>query len=533
MATTQPASESISKPELVSTASYTKEIPTEVGRTNIHLQPHESYEGAHRWDPEATWTPEEEAKVVRKTDLTLLTWLCLMFFGLQLDRGNLSNALTDNLLPDLGMTQDDYNNGTTVQLLCFLAAEFPVQLLIKRYGFKQVLPLLMMMWSLVSWAQAFMTGKVGFYITRALIGACEGGFIPGTILFATYFYTSKELSIRLAAFWSTLNVARIISSLLAAGILEMRGVHGRPGWFWLFLLEGLLTFVIGFISYLYLPFSPTRTKGPLWRRGWYTEREEVIMVNRILRDDPAKGITALKEPATFRDIINTWKDKSMWGLYFIGLVAYIPASPVQAYLSLTLKRIGFSKFDSNMLSIPSAVLQIILMLALAFSSNHFMERTWHCIIGEFWCLPLLVALLTLPAGGHEWGRFTITTMISGYPYFHPIVSAWISENSFDVKKRAITAATYNVIVQVGSVISSQLYRADDQPFYHRGNKILVSICALSLVVFLSQREYLRWLNKRKARAWDAMSSEERVAYQADQIEREKDGNKRLDFRFQY
>jgi hypothetical protein len=178
-------------------------------------------------------------------------------------------------------------------------------------------------------------------------------------------------------------------------------------------LEGLLTFVIGFISYLYLPFSPTRTKGPLWRRGWYTEREEVIMVNRILRDDPAKGVTALKEPATFRDIINTWKDKSMWGLYFIGLVAYIPASPVQAYLSLTLRRIGFSKFDSNMLSIPSAVLQIILMLALAFSSNHFMERTWHCIIGEFWCLPLLVALLTLPAGGHEWGRFTITTMISG------------------------------------------------------------------------------------------------------------------------
>ena len=197
------------------------------------------------------------------------------------------------------------------------------------------------------------------------------------------------------------------------------------------------------------------------------------MVNRVLRDDPAKCLTALKEPATFRDIINTWKDSSMWGLYFVGLVAYIPAAPVQAYLSLTLRRIGFSTFDSNMLSIPSAVLQIILMLALAFSSNYFMERTWHCIIGEFWCLPLLVALLTLPAGGHEWSRFTITTMISGCecspassddlhqltaipdPYFHPIVSAWISENSFDVKKRAITAATYNVIVQMGSVISSR------------------------------------------------------------------------------
>ena len=92
-----------------------------------------------------------------------------------------------------------------------------------------------------------MHDRTTFYITRALIGACEGGFIPGAILFATYFYTSKELSIRLAAFWSTLNVARVISALLAAGILEMRGIHGKTGWFWLFLIEGLLTFVIGAI----------------------------------------------------------------------------------------------------------------------------------------------------------------------------------------------------------------------------------------------------------------------------------------------
>ena len=103
----------------------------------------------------------------------------------------------------------------------------------------------------------------------------------------------------------------------------------------------------------------------------------------------------------------------MWGMYFIGLVAYIPAAPVQAYLSLTLKRIGFSTFDSNMLSIPSAALQIILMLALAKSSEYFGDRTWHCFVGEFWILPLLAALLALPSQGRNWGRFTLTTMISG------------------------------------------------------------------------------------------------------------------------
>lgn len=42
------------------------------------LPPHESYEGVHRWDPSATWTAKEEAAVVRKTDLYLLSWVCLM-----------------------------------------------------------------------------------------------------------------------------------------------------------------------------------------------------------------------------------------------------------------------------------------------------------------------------------------------------------------------------------------------------------------------------------------------------------------------
>jgi hypothetical protein len=52
----------------------------EVGRENIHstLAPHETYEGNHRFDPELTWTAEEERKVLRKTDLKLMTWLCVM-----------------------------------------------------------------------------------------------------------------------------------------------------------------------------------------------------------------------------------------------------------------------------------------------------------------------------------------------------------------------------------------------------------------------------------------------------------------------
>jgi hypothetical protein len=139
----------------------------------------------------------------------------------------------------------------------------------------------------------------------------------------------------------------------------------------------------------------------------------------------------------------------MWGLYFVGLVAYIPATPVQAYLTLTLRRVGkFTTLQSNLLTAPSAALQILTMFGLAYSSEHFNEKSLHCLFGAFWSLPMLTAMVALPDGGREWGRFTLVTLISGYPYFHPIVSSWISQNSFSVKKRAITAATFNVIVQM-------------------------------------------------------------------------------------
>ena len=119
------------------------------------------------------------------------------------------------------------------------------------------------------------------------------------------------------------------------------------------------------------------------------------------------------------------------------------------------------------------------------------------------------------------------------PYFHPIVSAWISENSFSVQKRAITAATYNIVVQIGSLIGSQIYRASDAPYYYTGDKVLIALCVLSLTALITQNGVLRYLNRQKEKRWSAMSLDERNRYSGDQVERGVDGNRRLDFRFKY
>ena len=53
-------------------------------------KPIESYEGYHRWDPDFEWDPKEERQLVRKLDYRICAFCCLMFFALQLDRGNAS-----------------------------------------------------------------------------------------------------------------------------------------------------------------------------------------------------------------------------------------------------------------------------------------------------------------------------------------------------------------------------------------------------------------------------------------------------------
>ena len=59
-------------------------------------------------------------------------YACVMFFALQLDRGNLPQALAADMLPHLGLTTNDLNIGNTICQLCFIAAELPSQLVSKK-----------------------------------------------------------------------------------------------------------------------------------------------------------------------------------------------------------------------------------------------------------------------------------------------------------------------------------------------------------------------------------------------------------------
>lgn len=116
------------KDTYVTTTPASSVSASETDLVNKYYEPPDSYESKHRWDPKAVWTPQEEKRLVRKLNWKVAAAACLCFGALNLDRSNISNALSDNMLPDLHMSTADYNVGQTLFYACFLAAELPSQM---------------------------------------------------------------------------------------------------------------------------------------------------------------------------------------------------------------------------------------------------------------------------------------------------------------------------------------------------------------------------------------------------------------------
>lgn len=488
------------------------------------------YECRHQFDPTFSWDKEEEKVLVRKLDLRVTLLACVMFAALNIDRSNLGQAVADHLLVDLGMTNTQYNKGNTIFYLSFLCAELPSQLISKRIGPDRWIPIQITLWSIVSLAQFKMNASY-FYAARCLLGLLQGGFIPDLVLWMSYFWTAAELSIRLAWFWTALSITKIVTAILAWAFFHLEGKGGIYGWGWVFLIEGLITLVIGFASFFLMVPSSVQTKRPWNKKGWFTDREEKIIVNRVLRDDPSKGDMHNRQGLSFKMIFAAVGDYYLWPIYLIGLLEYIPCNTVGTYLTLILEDLGYTVFQANLLSIPSTVLEIIILLSITWLSERVHSIFSVSLLAPIWAIPLLAVLRWWPGSGkNAWGSFAVLSLILATPYIHAMMVSACSRNSQSVRSRTVSASLYNMFVQAGSIISSNLYQTADKPYYHKGNEVLFAIAVLTFPLIAFTGWFYKTINKRRTAKWDALTKDEQEEY----IRTTKDvGSRRLNFRFAY
>jgi MFS family permease len=80
-----------------------------------------------------------------------------------------------------------------------------------------------------------------FYLMRFIFGAAEAGFVPGIILYLTYWFTADKRARWVGVFLSGAYLALIIGGPISGLILDtLDGYMGLRGWQWLFIIEGVL-----------------------------------------------------------------------------------------------------------------------------------------------------------------------------------------------------------------------------------------------------------------------------------------------------
>lgn len=211
------------------------------------------------------------------------------------------------------------------------------------------------------------------------------------------------------------------------------------------------------------------------------------------------------------------RDFDMWPIYLMGLSWLLVFQNFQQYLTLILRSDGFDSFETSLLTIPTYALNIVNLLFWCWLSEKINERFLLATVTQFWCLPLLITLEVLPAGnaGHlRWARYACTVLLAAAPYVHPMIVAITSRNAGSVRTRTVASALYNMCVQAGNVISSNIYRDKDKPYYRTGNKVLLALVAYNILGWVLTKFYYLARNAQKEKIWNAMSQEEKEHYLA-------------------
>lgn len=104
-------------------------------------------------------------------------------------------------------------------------------------------------------------------VLRFLMGVAEIAFGPGVPFLLSFFYLRDELGLRCGMFLSAAPLANTFSGALAYGITS-----GHPSfakWRVLFLVEGLPTVAMAFVTWFFLPDSPEKAR-------FLTEEEKAV-----------------------------------------------------------------------------------------------------------------------------------------------------------------------------------------------------------------------------------------------------------------
>ncbi|KAH8172467.1 major facilitator superfamily protein [Sarocladium implicatum] len=451
-------------------------------------------------DDGLTWTEQEEKALVRRVDSIIMPLLVFGFFVLQLDRGNLGNAMTDNFLIEVGINQFQFNVGNQLMFVGIIVFEIPSNLVLYRVGPALWIGCQILAWGLIATFQAFIKGQGhgAYYATRFLLGACECGYIPAGLYTITRFYKKDETSKRFSIFFLGSMIANAAGGIIAYGILHMRDVAGLSGWQWLFLIEGILTLVV---AAAFVALFPRSTKRPTSLLGvrYFTENESKILTARVLRDDPSKAhkhVHVKKEE--FKATFSNWR---LISHVVTTICAFSSTSPLNAYGPSIIATYGYSQLKANAMSSIGYWILIFTTIGWGVAADKWGKRGPLVLLGVSIGCVLMIANRSIVNTNDLHGKFALITLIKAFGMaWHPVHGSWMALNTKSSGERSITMAIFIMSANLAGLASGQIFQAEDKPLYRTAWTTVLSLSCFGVVAAAWSNLQYWFLNRRLAKA---------------------------------
>ncbi|KAI5285743.1 hypothetical protein KEM55_000527 [Ascosphaera atra] len=243
------------------------------------------------------------------------------------------------------------------------------------------------------------------------------------------------------------------------GLNHLDGRAGLRGWRWMYLVNGLITIVVGAVTYWWMVDFPEKAHhSPYFLKAEQTD----IVKKRIDRDRK----DATPEPLSVRKILACFLDWKLYGFSCMFFLLNLVSTSLSYFLPIILQNgMGFDSNKAILLSAPPYYYAVIPVLLTSFISDHYRLRgplisfNASCLIAGF-------LMLGLPSSHNTATRYAGTFLATGaYVSNWAALSAYQANNITGQWKRATVAAAVSAANGLGGIAGSYIVRAKEAPLY--------------------------------------------------------------------
>ncbi|KAI0018921.1 major facilitator superfamily domain-containing protein [Xylariomycetidae sp. FL0641] len=440
--------------------------------------------------PPASRTPDDDGRaqrIVRRIDWHVMPLLFATYMLNFMDKTILSSASVFGLIDDNHLVGSDYSWVSSVFYFGYLFWTYPTTLLIARLPVAKYLGATALFWGLVVALTAVCSNFAGLVTVRFFLGAAEATVSPALMFITSTWYTRDEIPTRTGIWFAGNSVGGIVASLLAYGVGH---VHDQVGpWRWMFIILGILTFLMGALLLVFLPdtISSAKFLAPE-ERQWAVDRVVVAGTGRTEN-------TVWK----WDQMLECFRDPKTWLIWSTALLCQIPNGGTQNFANLVITSFDFTSLQTTLINIPYSIITVAAISGSGWLAGRF--RALNCILVVLVVLPPVIgsALMSsrdsIPHGVSLFGYFLISTGPAALPLLMSLVQA----NYRGVTKKMTMTALLFLAYCAGNIAGPQLFKDKEAPTYDTAFRAIMICYALAVGLVTMLRIYLQVTNKRRQR----------------------------------